>query len=359
MRPGRRLAAWTTFLLLGACSSSGDSGSPGTTDAGADATDAAMPDAMMPPKDAGSTMDASRDAGGDSGKADATSPCMPLRHFTFTSTAVVPLGCDANAPATILDVPVPATGRALGRATFSVQHTGANSVTHFWNVQVHVGSAKDPYGLGDDVCPGTTSARENLGFGVLSAQAGSASVVGYSGAAPCTPGTLQVLAGATLEIWVEDPAPACAGGDLAFASYYDAEGFTTEYDWTTSFTQLPGVTASLATTGASETMRVLGVVEGSPHLDPNTTCGSEVSTIDLETALDGQPMEYVREVVPASQGMGHRVLFTSGDTNELRAVTPGMHAASLLVASDFVVSGQPVTTGGCCGDGEVALLRMR
>jgi hypothetical protein len=30
----------------------------------------------------------------------------------------------------------------------------------------------------------------------------------------------------------------------------------------------------------------------------------------------------------------------------------------LLVATDFV-NGYPVTTGGCCGDGEVALLRLR
>ena len=80
----------------------------------------------------------------------------------------------------------------------------------------------------------------------------------------------------------------------------------------------------------------------------------------METALDGAAMEYVREVVPASQGMGHRVLRTSTDVNELRPVGPGSHVASLLVATDFVEpDGYSVTTGGCCGDGEIALIRLR
>jgi len=346
--------------VLAGCglASCGDSGAPasGGGDAAAEAT---AGDGGAPPRDASGSDAGTRDASGSDGEGDGAAACAPLQHFTFASSAAVSLGCDANAPATILDAVVPSTGRAVGRATFSVQHTGINAVTHFWNLQVRLGSAKDAYGLGDDVCPSTTSARANLGFGVLSAQSAHATLVGYEGAAPCTPGTLQVLAGATLEVWVEDPSPGCAGGDIAFASYYDANGYTTPYDWTTSFTQLPGVAASLVITAASEKLRVLGVVEGSPGLDPNTTCGSEVSTIDMETALDGAPMEYVKEVVPASEGMGHRVLFSSGDQNELRDAAPGKHTASLLVASDFVVNGYDVTTGGCCGDGEVALLRIR
>jgi hypothetical protein len=160
-------------------------------------------------------------------------------------------------------------------------------------------------------------------------------------------------------MWVEDDAPDCSGKDIAFGSYYAANGFTTLYDWTTSYTALPGVSASLTTEGPNEKLRVLGVVEGSPSLDPNTTCGAEVATIDMQTALDGMTMVYLKETVPASQGMGHRVLFTSLDGQEIRYVRPGLHTASLLVASDFLIASQPVTTGGCCGDGEVALIRLR
>src|SRR5262249_34334132 len=155
------------------------------------------------------------------------------------------------------------------------------------------------FGLGDDVCPGTMSTRANLGFGTLTATTREAKLAGFSGAAPCTPGTLEVLQGAQLELWVEDDRAGCAGADLAFRSYSASAGLTTSYAATTSFTNTPGATASLATTGASENLRVLAVVEGSPGLDPNTTCGGEVSTIDLETQLDGAVMTYQRQVVPA------------------------------------------------------------
>jgi hypothetical protein len=347
------------------CSSSGaggvaDASSGDASDAGAESSQDSSPPEDSALRDGSTDVsedvshDASRDAQGEGAPG-----CAPVQHLSFTSSTVVPLGCDANTPVLIMDEPVPITGRAVGRVTFSVQHTGINAVTHFWNLQVAVGTPTYAFGLGDDVCPATTSARANLGFGTLSAAAGHVQVHGYSGAAPCTAGTLQVLAGATLEVWVEDGSPGCAGGDIAFGSYYGANGYTTQYDWTTSYSALPGVTASVATHGPSEQMRVLGVVEGSPGLDPNMVCGSEVSTIDMQTQLDGMTMEYLRDVVPASQGMGHRVLYTAGDVNELRSVSPGMHTASLLVATDFVVTGYNVTTGGCCGDGEVALVRLR
>jgi hypothetical protein len=312
---------------------------------GCSAKQAGTPDA--PPVDAASD-----------GASDAAAGCQPVQHFAFTSTTTVPLGCDANTPIAIMTASIPATGRAVARGTFTIHHTGANAVTHFWNVAVSVGTPMYAFGLGDDVCPGTTSTRANLGFGTLAAANPQVTLLGHEGAAPCTPGTLEVEAGAQLEVWVEDPA--CAGADLAFGSYYGANGYTTLYDWTTSFTALPGAAASLATTAPSEDMRVLAVVEGSPGLDPNTTCGNEVSTVDLETQLDGAVMTYQRQVVPASQGMGHRVMYTSGDVDEIRAMTPGMHTAALFVASDFVEpSGYSVTTGGCCGDGEIALIRLR
>jgi hypothetical protein len=119
------------------------------------------------------------------------------------------------------------------------------------------------------------------------------------------------------------------------------------------------VTASLTTISPGEKLRVLGVVEGTPHLDPNTVCGAEASTIDMETVLDGEAVVISKDVVPASQGMGHRVLFSQGDDQELRDVAPGTHTAQLSVATDFVVPGYDVTTGGCCGDGEIAVIRYR
>lgn len=285
----------------------------------------------------------------------AAAGCHPVRRFTFTSTADVPLGCDQNAPATVLAATVPTTGRAVGRARFSVHHTGTGD-THFWNTRVAIGNGAISYGIGDDVCPGSTSERSNVGFGQLSAGASTATILGYEGSSTCVPGALVVEAGATLDVWVEDGRPECSGKDIAVSDHYTASGLTDTYDWQTNMAPLPGVVATLTTTAPSEMLRVIGVVEGTPRADPNTVCGQEAATLVMQTTLDGAIMSQTTDVVPASQGMGHLVLATTGDQNELRRVTPGVHAAGLLVGSNFT---SEVTTGGCCGDGTIALVRVR
>ncbi|WP_146647993.1 hypothetical protein [Labilithrix luteola] len=287
--------------------------------------------------------------------ADADAACGPVRRFSYTSTAVTSLGCDANAAATIIDAPVPARGRALGRATFDVRLANG-SVIHFWNVRVAMGEPLFSYGLGDDLCPGPTHHRSNVGFGKLTDVDNHARLLGYAGAAPCTAGAVEVLAGATLELWVEDEREACAGKDIAFASWYGSKGVADYHEWTTSMAPMPGVVASLTTDAPSEKLRVIGVVEGSPAMNPNKTCGAESSTLVMQTTLDKAVMATSTDAVPASQGMGHLVLFTSGDAQETRSVTPGAHEASLLVGSNFTGT---VRTGGCCGDGSVALVRER
>lgn len=346
----------TALFLLAFAACGGDGGDvaggevlpPGTVDAGPDAgaTDGSI---------------AESDDAGEGAEAGPL-PCAPPTRMTFTSASDVPLGCDANAPATILDEALPiapgAKSRVLGRARFRVRHVASN-VTHFWNVRVVVGDGATSFGLGDDVCPGTSHERSNLGLGTASAAAPRAKLVGHEGASPCTPGALVVDKGATLDVWIEDGRPACAGKDIVYASHYLANGFSTTYAWKTSMEAMPGVTAKLATTGASEKLRVLGVVEGSPAQDPNTVCGAEAATLVMQTALDGAIVTTAQDVVPASQGMGHLVLSSTpgvNDAGEVRSVAPGAHEAKLLVGSNFVGT---VTTGGCCGDGAIAIVRER
>ena len=308
----------------------------------------------------------SADAGFDSGvtgDGDAAAGCAPVKKATFTSTAAVSLGCDANAPAQIIDQPLPLdasapNSRVLGRARFRVRHVATN-VIHFWNLRVVVGDGATSFGLGDDVCPGANQMRGNLGLGTASATESRAKLVGHAGAAPCTPGALVVDAGATLDVWVEDARPECAGKDIAYGSHYLANGFSDTYAWKTSMEAMPGVAAKLEANGG-EKVRVLGVVEGSPTPNPNTTCGAEAATLVMQTALDGTIIATKQDVVPASQGMGHLVLSTTpgeSDKDEVRSVSAGgAHEAKLLVGSNFVGN---VTTGGCCGDGAIALVRER
>jgi hypothetical protein len=74
----------------------------------------------------------------------------------------------------------------------------------------------------------------------------------------------------------------------------------------------------------------------------------------MQTTLDGQIMATITGVVPPGAGMGHLVLNTFGDGQEISYVGPGTHVARLLAGSNFFGW---VTTGGCCGDATVALLR--
>ncbi len=334
---------------------------------GTENEEGASPSAVLPPGgggDAGIVADAAPSEGGarnDGGEGG--SGCAPVQKMTFTSAAAVPLGCDANTPVTIVDAALPlAAGdttkhRVLGRGRFRVRHVATN-VIHFWNVRVVVGDGATSFGLGDDVCPGASQVRGNLGIGTASSAAGRAKLVGHAGAAPCTPGALVVDAGATLDVWIEDGRPECAGKDIAYGSHYLANGFSNTYGWKTTMEAMPGVSAKLATE-AGEKVRVLGVVEGTPATNPNTTCGAEAATLVMQTSLDGAILATEKDVVPASQGMGHLVLSTtpgSGDGSEARTVNAGTHEAKLLVGSNFVGT---VTTGGCCGDGAVALVRER
>jgi hypothetical protein len=253
----------------------------------------------------------------------------------------------------IFDVEPKRFGRAVGRARLVVRYPGSD-VIHFWSGRVEVGAPKLAYNVGDDVCPGVVATRATMGLGELSEASPRVKVKVHSGAAPCTPGTLLVAPGSTLEVWTEDGAPGCQGKAIAAASYYESAGVEQLYFWQTSMQPLPGVAASLVTEAPGEKLRVLGVVEGTPLSNPNQTCGAEVSTLVMQTTLDGSIVSTQTDVVPASQGMGHLVLSTDGDANELREVSPGNHQAAMLVGSNFVGD---VTTGGCCGDGMIALIR--
>ena len=333
---------------------------------GGDTNDEAAIDLPSPgvPADGGpsSAGAGSPDSGVTGDGGDAPAGCVPVKKATFRSTVAVALGCDASAPAQIIDQPLPLeasapNSRVLGRARFRVRHVATN-VIHFWNLRVLVGDGATSFGLGDDVCPGANQVRGNLGLGTASATASRAKLVGHSGAAPCTPGALVVDAGATLDVWVEDARPECAGKDIAYGSHYLANGFSDTYAWKTSMEAMPGVAAKLEANGG-EKVRVLGVVEGSPTPNPNPTCGAEAATLVMQTALDGAIVATKQDVVPASQGMGHLVLSTTpgeSDTDEVRSVNAGAHEAKLLVGSNFVGN---VTTGGCCGDGAIALVRER
>jgi hypothetical protein len=307
----------------------------------------------------GASVDGGADVQQDSASSDAAQDgplhCDPVQHFSANLPQAVPLACDANHPAVLFDFAVPATGNAVARATLVVSHVDAatNAVTHFWNAHLEVGTPTLAFAVGDDVCPGVTHTRSNLGTGSLSTSAGHVRVLSYEGAAPCTDGALSVLAGSTLDVWVESPDPACAGKYIAAQSFYEEVHVDTNVLWVWPTSMAPVVSVALPTGNPGEKLLVLSTIEGSPRLDPNTMCGSEASTLVSQTSVDGAVVATSQDVVPASQGMGHLVLSTEATL----PVMPGSHDVTLLAGSNF--STTMTTTGGCCGDAIVAAIRTR
>jgi hypothetical protein len=263
--------------------------------------------------------------------------------------------CDT--PVTLFDEGLGVEGFALARLSLDIQHVapGGATTVHFWSAAVAVGDPAHPdavdWGLGDDVCPyQINKGRTNLGYGWLGAGNDRVRVTAVQGSTGCTNGALMVLPGAELEVWIEDGRPECQKQRVAIGSWYREAGVSDLYEWTTSPTPIVSTELSLV---EPSRLSIFSVVEGSPHDNPNDACGAEASTLTMGTKLDGAWVGFSRDTVPASGGMGHVVLSTSTE----RDVAPGLHTATLLVASDFVPPpGFPVTTGGCCGDATIAIV---
>ena len=281
----------------------------------------------------------------------AAAGCPPPAHRTFILESGLRLACNPSGEratsATVFDIPLPDRGAALARARLELRHTGVSDVTHFWNARIAIGDEEYAMGIGDDLCAGSEPVnRTNLGYGKLSAGHDRVRLYAYQGSAPCTDGSLEIMAGSTLEVWIEEGS--CPRPQILHASHYRQAGFTDTYVWKTGLSPVVRLPYAAAT---AESLLVMAVVEGSPDRNPNQRCGEEVATLSSQLRLDEEVADTATEILPSSQGMGHLVL-----DNEIRSWTgPGDHLIELLVRADFASS--PVRTGGCCGDAAIFLVR--
>jgi hypothetical protein len=288
------------------------------------------------------------DGGGapaDSGALACTAP----RHYQYAIPSGVALPC-AGASTEILRVSIPDQGRALARAEMVYTNVNA-SAPYYWNTQALVGAPLVYYGLGDDVCPGaSTVPKAILGYGAIGPGASDVVIIGHEGSSPCTDNQIVVSSG-TLDVYVEDPAAACTGRDIQLISSYDVYGLMATYAWTTSMTQL--LTLPVPASTARSSVLVLGVVEGTPDLNPNTLCGSESATLVSQVQSDDLGiLATAQGVIPASGGLGHLVL----DLEAQAPLGPTLTAVSLWVGSNTAAT--VVRTGGCCGDGKVGFVKL-
>lgn len=267
--------------------------------------------------------------------------CAPVTSQTFTLAQDVPLTCGADTAIDVFDELVVPRGPAAARATVIVEHTKIVPEIHFWNATVVVGDAQYAFGIGDDICNGYQPVtKTNLGYGRLTDASPRVRVPMYQGSAPCTDGALVVRAGSTLELWYEGDDPACEGKSITYTSWYATQGFQTTYVWQTTMAEILALPIDIP---ADREALLLSVVEGSPDMNPNATCGNETQTLVSQLVVDAAIVHQAEMLLPASAGQGHLVL-----ANQATATGDGPHAAQLLVGAN--VFNSAVRTGGCCGD---------
>jgi len=177
------------------------------------------------------------------------------------------------------------------------------------------------------------------------------------GGTTCIDGAVIAVSGA-LDVWVEDPAPECAGRDIGFKSSTDAYRANDIYFWTNSMTKLQ----ELAVPGSSDRSQILivGAVEGTPIAGETPySCTRGTPNYNLAAQLrtnDRDVVATAKSAIPPFSGMGHLILSLSAKI----PYRPETTSISIWVRSDIE---PPVTTNGCgstvpCGDGKLGFVKM-
>lgn len=281
--------------------------------------------------------------------------CTPPRHYSF----VLPKGQEkfltcAGGSTKIFEVQIPDEGAVIGRSQI-VFHNNDSKDSYYWNAAIIAGTTKVAYGSGDDICPGQTSKIKTvLGSGVLDSSNNVVTVVAHQGSTDCKEGTVSVFSGATLDVWVEDPDPSCAGKDLQLISSYDVYGVNaTPQLWATHMEKLIELPVPKNTDRSQ--IQIFSSVEGTPLTNPNKVCGQESATLIAQVTSNSAGI-LATEItpIPASSGMGHLVLNPEAS---IPYFPESLQSIGLLVGSNTALSA--ITTGGCCGDGKIAFIKSK
>ena len=301
--------------------------------------------------DAASDGDASSDSETD---AEAGSGCAPVLQRNFPLTTAYKLNCTSG---TVLDVTLPAgtEGFAFARANLTLTHAALPKISYNWTAKVEVGATDTDqiaFSSGDDVCPGVTAGRVVGGFGRLTATNAHVKLTAMQSATLCTVGALTLETSSSIDVWVEDPRPECAGKSIVIASYLKLVGPASPvWDWPLTTAAAPILTAKIETTPADTSLVAVAMIEGTAVTNPNTTCGTETATLTVHTTLDGSVLNTSQLKMPATSGAGHLLL----DTFHQAPTPAGVHTLQLTAGRDFATS--KVSTGGTGGDAMLAIIR--
>lgn len=278
--------------------------------------------------------------------------CRPPRHYQHVLSPGQEKFLVCGSHSDVFHVSVPDKGRTIARFTAGYRNNHPSQI-YYWAANVIVGAPIQVSAVGDDICPGTgTVAKQSLGYGNLVSGYQTVRVTATQGSTPCVNGHVAVMSGATLDIWVEDDRPECVGKDLAYSSVYMTRGVSDQnvYVWKTFMEA--AVTLSVAKAKNRSRVHVMTSVEGTPDKNPNGVCGQEAASLVSQSTVGGALTAQYQNVIPASEGMGHLVLQTESVTSS--AGLNSIFEVGLYLGSN---TANRVFTGGCCGDGAIAVIQ--
>lgn len=291
------------------------------------------------------------------GKAfSAGDACLPPRHYHYELDRAMMLADEA----VIMRANVPDSGWAVAKFSANYTNLDTSHQVYSWHNHILVGGAVFQSEAGEDICPGKTITRSNIGYGRL-AHHDQVVVRGGDLYASAHGGEPQVrLHQAALDVWVEDAR--CPHRQIFVSSYLPNTGNAPTWHWP----RYPATILWLAVpvlTGANLT--VFSAATGSTAMDPpnpNVFITSDPRTWDscrqnnpalakAESRLmvNGIIKDRLTVALPPSQGRTHLVLNNSSQI----IVEPGVTSISLdLTASAAaeVYTGQDRDIKLCCGD---------
>jgi len=249
--------------------------------------------------------------------------CKAPRHYKYTLPAVNYLSCINDGYVKPFDVRIPDEGRAiaiLNGQVFNYQASGAAYAIHSWSGSMVVGSPLSGSGSGQSVCAQQYGDIKLYGVGNITKNSNRIyPQISQYVSDGCTWGSLALMPGMTLDVWVEDSQPECQGVDLQYSSYFQ-----------NIWNQYGSGTEKLAYVGTSLTpMLNLSVpakkgnnfsiytqVEQN-HNSTGNICGGQYESGGAYVAISGAASGATNypNVIPPSGGMSHSLFYPITSVN--------------------------------------------
>ena len=298
----------STWFIFGAALACGDAPKASEGPDALQVTEAATPHVSEPARNHEAAATAPTSSAAPTVPAVTCSP-PKLEHFTLSSRSV---RCASSGDTLLFDVELPNTGRAVARAQMVFSNSGLDGLPYVWSGNVIVGEPELASAIGADMVPGgNTGYTGLLGAGTLTAKKRRVQVVtrvSALGSPACYDGAITASQ-ATLDVWIEDARPECAGKDLFATSWVKEKGQTASFEWGTSFSDMVALPVKVSSERAH--LRILSTVEATPLQNPSVSFVDTSKLVQSRTFVAGKQVDLEQQGTPGVfGGMTHVVLAT-------------------------------------------------